>query len=254
MSCRTFLIAFSSLMLLSVSIGSLVEPLLADEPPAEGSESGKPPTENTEFKAPVPSAPAAVVNNGNKPLDLGSDLILTRVRNRELLTQIQNGRISFEFRDEPLADAVVCISKLSGIPIFLDTISIEEAGLLTDEPRTAKVKDARIASALSRMLKSLELTWMVENESLLITTIEVANETLQTQVFAAGDIVSWFRQHSKSDGRRDRFGVQVSSDLATGLGGGFSPEESDENLVDLIMDFSGGAVGRTRWFRGDCQL
>jgi hypothetical protein len=240
MSCRTFRLAFTSLILLSVSMGSLVEPLLADEPPNGQPVSDKPLTDKAEFKAPVSATPTAATNDKNKPLELGSDLLLTRARNQELLTQIQNERISFEFHDEPLVDAVARISKLTGIPIILDTVSIEEAGLLVDEPFTLKVKDARVASALSRLFMSLELTWVVENESLSITTIEAASEKLQTRVFAAGDIVNWFRQHAQSDGRRDRFGVEDSSDSSNGLGGGgFSPEESHEILIGLVMEFTG---------------
>ena len=69
---------------------------------------------------------AAPADQQNRPLDLASDLLLIRARNQELLVQIQNKRVSLELRNAPLDHAIAHLSELSGIPMILDTVALEE--------------------------------------------------------------------------------------------------------------------------------
>lgn len=209
--------AFFVVMLVGVSLSLPGSELCADEPSA-----------------------SAVLDDETKPLDLAADLLLIRARNDELLDQVQNKRVSVEFRSTPLDHAIAHLSELSGIPMQLDTIGLEEAGIAVDEECFAVVKNARVSSALSRILDRLELNWTIDNESLQITTREVIEEKQHTKVFAAGDIVEWFRQNSRGDSGRDRFGfsepIVISSARATGFG---AEGEAHEILIGLIQQHSG---------------
>ena len=215
---RILICAFSAVLLAGASLSLPGSPLCADEPPT-----------------------AASVDDENKPLDLAADLLQIRLRNQELLDQVQNKRVSVEFRNTPLDHAIAHLSEVSGIPILLDTVALEEAGIAVDEECSAVVKDARVSSALSRILNRFDLDWTIENESLQITTNDVIAENLHTKVFSAGDIVEWFKKNSRSDGRRDRFGfaepITISSSRATGFGAEGEPHEI---LIDLIQRHSGG--------------
>lgn len=213
LSC-TFSAAFLSGALLSLPASSLC----ADEPPA-----------------------AAQADDENKPLDLAADLLQIRSRNQELLDLVQNKRVSVEFRNTPLDHAIAHLSEASGIPMLLDTVALEEVGISVDEQCSAVVKNARVSSALGRILNRLDLDWTIENESLQITSSEVITENLHTKVFAAGDIVEWFRKNSQSDGRRDRFGFSESTVISSVRATGFGADgEADEILMDLILQHSGG--------------
>jgi hypothetical protein len=231
---RILICTFSVLLLAGASLSLPGSPLFADDPPA-----------------------AATVDDENKPLDLAADLLQIRLRNQELLDQVQNSRVSAEFRNTPLDHAIAHLSEVSGIPMLLDTVGLEEAGIAVDEECSAVVKDARVSSALSRILNRFDLDWTIENESLQITTNEVIAENLHTKVFSAGDIVEWFRKNSRSDGRRDRFGfaepTAISSVRATGFG---AEGEAHEILMNLIQQHSAGhweeidGVGGTASYEG----
>ncbi|MGZ0167018.1 MAG: hypothetical protein ACKVII_24095 [Planctomycetales bacterium] len=185
--------------------------------------------------------PAAPADDENKPPDLAADLLQIRSRNQELLDQVQNKRVSAEFRNTPLDHAIAHLSAASGIPMLIDTVALEEVGVSVGEQCSAVVKNARVSSALGRILNRLDLDWTIENESLQITSKEVIAENLHTKVFTAGDIVEWFEKNSRSDGRRDRFGFAeptvMSSTRATGFGAEGGPHEI---LMNLIQQHSAG--------------
>lgn len=185
--------------------------------------------------------PPAVGNDDQRPLDPAGDLMLIRARNKELLDQVQNKRVSAELRDVSLDHAIIHLSEQSGIPMQLDAVALEELGVPVDEPVSAQLENVRVSSALSRLLDRRDLGWTIENESLQITSNEVIEENLQTMVIPVADIVEWFRENSRRDETRDRFGfaesIEFSSVRATSL-----PTEgaADEVLIDLIQQHSGG--------------
>ena len=100
---------------------------------------------------------AAPTNQQNRPLELASDLLLIRARNQELLIQVQNKRASLELRNAPLDHAIAHLSELSGIPMILDAVALEDLGLPGDTECSVRVKDARISSVLSRLLTRFDL-------------------------------------------------------------------------------------------------
>ncbi len=185
--------------------------------------------------------PAAAAPQQNKPLDLASDLLLIRARNQELLVQIQTKRVSLEMRNTPLDHAVAHLSELSGIPMILDVVALEEVGIGVDEECSVRVKDARISSVLSRLLTRFDLGWTIENESLQVTSTEAISDKLHTMVFAAGDLVEWFDRNSRNDERRDRFGFAESRQINGVVTSGFSDVvNGDDVVMELVQQHCGG--------------
>jgi hypothetical protein len=105
------------------------------------------------------------------------------------ITAALNDQTTVNFADTPLLDAVQYISRQHEIPIILDVISLEEAGVLTDEPINLILSGITLRSALKIMLEDLDLTYLIEDEVMKITTIDVANERLSTRVYPVGDLV-----------------------------------------------------------------
>ena len=87
------------------------------------------------------------------------------------------------FTDTPLCDVVEFLSRQHEMPIFLDTIAIEEAGLLSDEPISFVMSGKSLATTLRLMLSEFELTTVIRSGELFVTTIEVANEHLHSVVY-----------------------------------------------------------------------
>jgi len=95
----------------------------------------------------------------------------------------KNGRIIWVLRDEiqlqltatPLVDAVVLLNQQHGISIGIDHRRLAAAGIRPDVRCTLDVKDVPLASALQKLLGDVGLTYVVEDERIVITTPENAS-------------------------------------------------------------------------------
>ncbi len=105
------------------------------------------------------------------------------------ITAALDDQTTINFADTPLTDVVDFLSRTHEIPIILDTVAIEEAGLLVDEPVNLTLAGVTLQSALKIMLSEFELTYVIEDEVMKVTTVEVANEKLSTRVYPVGDLV-----------------------------------------------------------------
>ena len=98
---------------------------------------------------------------------------------------------SCDFQKTPLADVAAFIREKAGIGVVLDRRSLEDVGLGPDTPVTFRVSGITLRSALRLMLRDLDLTFVLQDEVLLITTPEMSEEQLTTAVFAVPDLVTF---------------------------------------------------------------
>jgi type II secretory pathway component GspD/PulD (secretin) len=92
-------------------------------------------------------------------------------------------RTGLDYAEQPLSDVVTQLSDEYGIPILLNKVALEEAGIGTDKPVTVTVHNLSLRSALRLMLKSLQLAYVIEDEVLFITTAEDAEKNLKVCVY-----------------------------------------------------------------------
>ncbi len=118
-----------------------------------------------------------------------------------------------EFEEEPLFDACAQIADEYALPIMFDNAALDEVAISPDiEVTLAPVQNVMLRSALNLMLKQPglgDLTYIIENEVLLFTTEERANESLITRVyrvdgFDCGESVSGSKSFSQSQDRGGR--------------------------------------------------
>ena len=97
-----------------------------------------------------------------------------------------------EFVDTPLKDVVDYLKDLHHIEIQLDGPAMQEAGVEESTPLTRNLKGISLRSALRLMLDELELTCVIHNEVLLITSRAKAasNKFLETRAYAVQDLAS----------------------------------------------------------------
>ncbi len=100
-----------------------------------------------------------------------------------------NESTSLQFVEAPLADVVTYIKERHKIPIQLDAAALDTAGVTSDTPVTIDVEGISLKSALRLMLKSIELTYTVRDEVLLISTSEEVDNSLVTKVYPVADLV-----------------------------------------------------------------
>ena len=96
---------------------------------------------------------------------------------------------NFDYLDTPLKEVVDDIAFNNNIPIVLDTKALEELGVDTAQPITRNLKGVTLRSALRLMLNELELTYIIKDEVLQITTPDKAESQLITKVYPVGDLV-----------------------------------------------------------------
>jgi hypothetical protein len=95
----------------------------------------------------------------------------------------------FEFFETPLEEALNSIKERHGVEIVLDRKSLEDEAIDTATPVTLNLDGVTLKSALRLLLRDLDLTYMIENEVLLITTPIRAEEELTTKVYPVADLV-----------------------------------------------------------------
>ncbi|MEM6331484.1 MAG: hypothetical protein AAF790_14730, partial [Planctomycetota bacterium] len=82
--------------------------------------------------------------------------------------------VTVRLEQTPLVVAVEKLGEAAGVPIRLDTVAIEEAGVREREPITIALEDRSLRVVLTAALRSLGLTWTLRDGVLLITSEEAA--------------------------------------------------------------------------------
>jgi hypothetical protein len=119
--------------------------------------------------------------------------------------------VTFDFTDATLADVVEFIRDFSGVNLVLDRPALQEEGISPDTPVSMRLSGVSLKSALRLVLGQLNLTYIVQNEVLLVTSQVEAQSIVVTRVYPVADLVVPIQ----NAGAR-------SSGSASNLGGGFS--------------------------------
>lgn len=96
---------------------------------------------------------------------------------------------SIEVVDAPLADVVEFLKDLHEINIQFDAKALAAVGIGTDTPVTRKLRGISLRSALNLMLKELDLTYVIRDEVLLITTPEEAGKMTELRVYDVSSLL-----------------------------------------------------------------
>ena len=95
----------------------------------------------------------------------------------------------FDFVEVRLTEAIDYLKDLHGIEIQLDPYALASEGLGTDLLITRQLKGISLRSALRLTLRDFDLTYVVQDEVLLVTTQERARNTRKTKVYTIGDLM-----------------------------------------------------------------
>ena len=94
------------------------------------------------------------------------------------------------FQETPLRDVINQLKDKYDIPIIADKKAFEDAGLDLDTTVvTQNVSGISLRSALRLLLGDIDLTYLIKDEVMLITTKDKAAENLVVKVYPVGDLV-----------------------------------------------------------------
>ncbi|QDU54210.1 DUF4974 domain-containing protein [Aeoliella mucimassa] len=98
--------------------------------------------------------------------------------------------LGLEFQDAPLSEIVDFLRDEYNIEVQLDIPALDDLAISPDDPINVNMRNITLGSALRLMLKPGELTYVVDNEVLLITSEEQAATMMTVAVYPVGDILS----------------------------------------------------------------
>jgi hypothetical protein len=94
-----------------------------------------------------------------------------------------------EFLDLPLEDCITFLKEYHNINIWLDKATLADEGVALDQPVTLNLAGVTLRSVLKLLLEPMQLTYVIEDEVMKITTSAKAGEKLTTRVYPVGDLV-----------------------------------------------------------------
>lgn len=194
------------------------EPASSTAPkPAVPAATSKPPATPT----PKPAQPAGpgVVSFGRTPAQLRIELVLD-----------QQLRSPLSFVETPINQIMQVIGEDYDIPIIFDTDALKAAGVTPEAEATAQIGNVRLKAALQLLLQNAgddQLTYIIADEVLLITSQEAASQHLETRIYPVKKLVSALQAHrpappaAKADGATAN---DVTTELADTLTQTIAPE------------------------------
>lgn len=111
------------------------------------------------------------------------------VADREILTALER-KVTVEFKETPLKEVIAQFRRHLQINLRLDEAKLTDEGVQVEQPITFAFTDVAAASALSHLLKPLQLAWTIRGEALIITTTSEAVDLLETRVYPVRDLVT----------------------------------------------------------------
>jgi hypothetical protein len=88
-----------------------------------------------------------------------------------------------EFIESPLMDVIDYLQELHGISIQIDQRVLRDRGIDSSTPVTRRIKGVSLRSALTSILRELDLTFVVRDDVLLITTPDEADYGAYVEVY-----------------------------------------------------------------------
>ncbi len=124
------------------------------------------------------------------------------------------------FIETPLEDALSYLERQHDINIKLDRGALEDFGVGTDTPISQNLSGVRLSSALRLMLHEHDLSFLVRDEVLLITTVAVARNQSVVRMYDVARLLRGGETASVIAGLLEQsFGGSPSASAPRGRGG-----------------------------------
>lgn len=99
--------------------------------------------------------------------------------------------VSIKYANRPLGEVIDELSVVTGVPMVLDMRALAAVRVTTDTPVTLQLPGSiKLKSALNLILNSLELTYVIENDVLSITSLEAKRSKVYPRTYRVTDLVT----------------------------------------------------------------
>jgi hypothetical protein len=132
--------------------------------------------------------------------------------------------VGLNFTDVPMLEAVNFLREVYQIEVQLDLQALDDLGLSPDDTFTANIRHVSLSSGLKMLLKQHDLTYIIADEVLLITSEDEALARLSVRVYPVGDLLQPKEGHGPAtatvDNMIDALISTIASDTWAENGGG----------------------------------
>lgn len=97
--------------------------------------------------------------------------------------------VAVDYRKVPFDKVLADLGRQLDVPIQIDYPTLADEGVALDQDVTITRATLTGTSALRQLLEPLQLTWIVQNELLFVTTSVRAGETLETRIYDVDDLI-----------------------------------------------------------------
>jgi hypothetical protein len=121
----------------------------------------------------------------HEPMELAPD------GRREFLGKMLDRKIDrLQAVDMPLTSFAEKVHKQTGLLLLIDTRALDDVGIGTDVPVSIDVRNVSLGSALRTVLRDFELTLLIRDEVVWITSPEESEAYLATKLYPVRDLVT----------------------------------------------------------------
>ncbi|MEX2286356.1 MAG: hypothetical protein WD648_04650 [Planctomycetaceae bacterium] len=155
--------------------------------------------------------------------------------------------VSLNFRDTPLVTAIDELARQAGADIRLEASMLRSAKVREREPVSLTLTDRKLSTALQALLTNLNLTWVLRDGVLWITTMEEASKNSKTAVYDVRDLC---RNESESNELQEAIENQTGGPWESHQGEGgqitfakdgtmiiIQTESAHREVVDLLANY-----------------
>jgi len=108
---------------------------------------------------------------------------------RAAVRDILDRRLPIDFSESSLSAVMQQLSEQNGITVFIDARRLEDVGVNIDTPVTMSFGEIRLRTFLDLMLGNLDLTYLVKDDVLVITTAEHAENERVIRVYDCRELL-----------------------------------------------------------------
>lgn len=131
-------------------------------------------------------------------------------------------RIDVDCIDTPFADALDELEHQSELQFYVKVRYLEDIGISTNEPVTLSLTDVSVDMALQLMLENLDLTYVIRDGIVLVTTAEDFESIAEVRVYNCRDLLEAYVGYDVDESESD-------SDPSLDHGTDASPAEKKNN-------------------------
>ncbi len=167
----------------------------------------------------------------------------------QIIQQKLSTEVSVQYENRALSDVLNELSTVTGVPMVIDERALSAIRVTAETPVTLQLPNSiKLKSALNLMLNKMELTYVIENDVLSITSMDAKRSKVYPKTYRVTDLVTPIPNftsgyedglagalraaYQMSNPQADVQVVPVSmTDLGTGLAKGNTPSSMNPNVL-----------------------